>query len=367
MTRARRPAQPHVPTRHRPGIVRGEGAQPRSQLDLRFDDVLRVEQAAFSAGIAMPEPVPTRRAPCHRRRRRVGARARLGRRRRFPEEPVPPRSRARSVRSFARMHSLDVTWTHVSIEDPMPTEHWVELSSPPFETGLALGRRSRRSRAPLEIGRFVESVDAGATGADGAHAQGHQPEEPARRRRDAGRPRLGDVGGMMPLAEASRLDRPQPEPREPSSRSSPLCSMPSRRVRRRRAAPPRTRPALVRRPSRRLDVVRAAGTSSGASTVSERTLVPTLHCRTRRIRNGLRRLPETFRPRRARGAHLDERDHRHATECSSTPSRLARRRDRGARDGRPRADAGRRTQTMGLRPMRPSPTGSRPVELPAST
>ena len=87
----------------------------------RADDIFRFERAAFEAGIPMPEPVAANETVLVHRW--------------VDGDPVPidrPVSAdlAGQVGGLlARIHALDVEWTHVSIEDPMPTEEeWRELA-----------------------------------------------------------------------------------------------------------------------------------------------------------------------------------------------------------------------------------------------
>lgn len=126
----------------------------------RFDDVLRVELAAFAAGIAMPEPVPV---GGHAVAEICGASVLVHRwvdASRIPIEPVTPAFASRVGTSLALMHSLDVEWTHVSIEDPMPTEeHWTLLADRAGSAGLAWAQDLAGAAPALgAIGRFVDAA-----------------------------------------------------------------------------------------------------------------------------------------------------------------------------------------------------------------
>ena len=115
----------------------------------RHDDVYRFERAAFHAGIPMPEPIAANETLLVHRWV-DGERA--------PLRPVSA-DLAREVGGVvARIHALDVDWTHVSIPDPSPTEEdWVALAAraagQPWADELA-------SIAPVlgAIGRFVDDT-----------------------------------------------------------------------------------------------------------------------------------------------------------------------------------------------------------------
>ena len=85
----------------------------------RPDDIFRLEQAAFAAGIPMPEPISAdSEVLVHRWVDGT----------KVPEAPVPAAFAFEIGEILARIHALDVEWTHVSIEDPMPTD-WPDLAS----------------------------------------------------------------------------------------------------------------------------------------------------------------------------------------------------------------------------------------------
>jgi hypothetical protein len=89
------------------------------------DDVFRFEQAAFAAGIPMPEPISA--DPGVLVHRWVEGD-------KLPEAPVPAAFAFEIGEILARIHALDVQWTHVSIEDPTPRD-WPELAEQAAATG----------------------------------------------------------------------------------------------------------------------------------------------------------------------------------------------------------------------------------------
>lgn len=115
----------------------------------RHDDVFRLERAAFDAGVPMPEPVAANETVLIHRW--VNGEQ-------VPLEPVGA-DFAREVGGvMARIHALDVPWSHVSIPDPSPTEDdWAALAAraaaQPWVDELA-------SLAPVlgAIGRFVDDT-----------------------------------------------------------------------------------------------------------------------------------------------------------------------------------------------------------------
>ena len=75
----------------------------------RVEDVFRFERAAFAAGIPMPEPIS---ASHHTLVHRWVEGEKV------PEAPVSAAYAFEIGEILARIHALDVAWTHVSIEDP---------------------------------------------------------------------------------------------------------------------------------------------------------------------------------------------------------------------------------------------------------
>jgi len=84
----------------------------------RHDDVLRFERAAFAAGVPMPEPISAD-AEVLVHRWVDGDEV--------PEEPVSRAFALEIGEILARIHALDVTWTHTSVNDPAPRD-WRELA-----------------------------------------------------------------------------------------------------------------------------------------------------------------------------------------------------------------------------------------------
>jgi Ser/Thr protein kinase RdoA (MazF antagonist) len=168
---------------------------------LRHDDVLRLEQAAFAAGVPMPQPVPD---PTTGSALAVIRGASVIVHRWVDGAPMPPLPVSCAIAhevgvALARLHALHVDWPHVSIEDPMPTEAaWRDLadravaSRQPWADALAAA-----VPALGEIGRRVD-------------AAGH-PEPLVLTHKDIGQKNLLDVdgnpvivdwetSGMLPLA-----------------------------------------------------------------------------------------------------------------------------------------------------------------------
>jgi fructosamine-3-kinase len=75
----------------------------------RAEDVLRFERAAFAAGIPMPEPISASdHALVHG----------WVEGEKVPEAPVSPAYAFEIGEILARIHALDVAWTHDTIADP---------------------------------------------------------------------------------------------------------------------------------------------------------------------------------------------------------------------------------------------------------
>src|SRR3954451_23639036 len=84
----------------------------------RPDDVFRLEQAAFAAGIPMPEAISANAE---------GLVHRWVEGDKVPEEPVSRTFAFEIGEILAHIHALDVTWTDVSVEDRTPAD-WPELA-----------------------------------------------------------------------------------------------------------------------------------------------------------------------------------------------------------------------------------------------
>ena len=84
----------------------------------RHDDVFRFEQAAFAAGISMPEPISADSEGLVHRWVEGDT---------VPEEPASGPFAFEIGEILAQIHALDVTWTDVGVEDPTPRD-WPELA-----------------------------------------------------------------------------------------------------------------------------------------------------------------------------------------------------------------------------------------------
>jgi hypothetical protein len=118
--------------------------------EFRHDDVFRFEQAAFAAGIPMPEPISA--DPDALVHRWVEGE-------KVPEEPVSPAFAFEIGEILARIHALDVTWTHVSVEDPTPRD-WAELAERAAATGQPWADElASHAETFLAIAQFVETCE----------------------------------------------------------------------------------------------------------------------------------------------------------------------------------------------------------------
>lgn len=89
------------------------------------DDVFRFERAAFAAGVPMPEPVlASRDTVVHRWVEGT----------KVPEAPVSREYAIEIGQILARIHTLDVEWTHESIEEPTSRD-WPELAKQAAASG----------------------------------------------------------------------------------------------------------------------------------------------------------------------------------------------------------------------------------------
>jgi aminoglycoside phosphotransferase (APT) family kinase protein len=91
----------------------------------RVEDVFRFERAAFAAGIPMPEPISASHYTLVHR---------WVEGEKVPEAPVSSAYAFEIGEILARIHALDVAWTHVSIEDPTARD-WSELAARAAATG----------------------------------------------------------------------------------------------------------------------------------------------------------------------------------------------------------------------------------------
>lgn len=88
-------------------------------------DVFRFEQAAFAAGIPMPEPISASDTTLVHR---------WVEGEKVPEAPVSEAFAFEVGEILARIHTLDVKWPHVPIDDPTPQD-WSELAVRAAATG----------------------------------------------------------------------------------------------------------------------------------------------------------------------------------------------------------------------------------------
>lgn len=116
----------------------------------RAQDVFRFERAAFDAGIPMPEPISaSRHTLVHR----------WVEGEKMPEAPVPAAYALEIGEILARIHALDVAWTHVSIEDPTSRD-WPELAERATAAGQPwAGELTSQVETFLAIAHFVDTCE----------------------------------------------------------------------------------------------------------------------------------------------------------------------------------------------------------------
>lgn len=95
------------------------------RLTYHVEDVFRFEQAAFAAGIPMPEPISADHDTLVHR---------WAEGEKVPEAPVSAAFAFEIGGILARIHALDVAWPHVPAEDPTPRD-WPELAARALATG----------------------------------------------------------------------------------------------------------------------------------------------------------------------------------------------------------------------------------------
>ena len=116
----------------------------------RVEDVFRFERAAFAAGIPMPEPISASHYTLVHRWVEGEA---------VPEAPVSAAYAFEIGEILARIHALDVAWTHVSIEDPTSRD-WPELAARAAATGQPwAGELASHVETFLAIARFVDTCE----------------------------------------------------------------------------------------------------------------------------------------------------------------------------------------------------------------
>lgn len=118
--------------------------------EYRFDDVFRLEKAAFKAGIPMPEPISaTATVVVHRW---VEAE-------KLAEGPVSRKFAFELGQVLATLHSLDVDWTDAPATEPEPSD-WAELADRAVATGQPWAEELARNVATFEaIAAFVDGSE----------------------------------------------------------------------------------------------------------------------------------------------------------------------------------------------------------------
>ncbi|RZU18887.1 aminoglycoside phosphotransferase (APT) family kinase protein [Kribbella rubisoli] len=116
----------------------------------RIEDVFRFERAAFAAGVPMPEPILAGRDVLVHRW--VAGET-------VPEAPVSAASAFEIGEILARLHGLDVEWTDMSTEDPMPPD-WPELAERAVATGQPWAEElASQVETFLAIAYFVDTCE----------------------------------------------------------------------------------------------------------------------------------------------------------------------------------------------------------------
>lgn len=115
-----------------------------------LEDVFRFEQAAFAAGIPMPEPISAGHDTLVHR---------WVEGQKVPEAPVPAAYACEIGEILARLHALDVEWTDMSVEDP-PAGDWPELAERAVATGQPWADElAAEVETFLAIARFVDTCE----------------------------------------------------------------------------------------------------------------------------------------------------------------------------------------------------------------
>ena len=111
-------------------------------------DVFRFEQAAFTAGISMPEPISASHDTLVHRWLDAN---------KVPEEPVSPEFGSAVGEILARLHRLDVVWTAEPVEEPTPHD-WPQLAQKATETSQPWAELlAARVDTLLAIADFVDT------------------------------------------------------------------------------------------------------------------------------------------------------------------------------------------------------------------
>lgn len=119
-------------------------------LQFRHDDVFWFEQAAFAAGVPMPEPISADADMLVHRWVEAD---------KVPEEPVPHAFAFEVGEILARIHALDVTWTPIASENPPPRD-WAMLAERSEATGQPWSEElAFQADTLLAIAEFVETCE----------------------------------------------------------------------------------------------------------------------------------------------------------------------------------------------------------------
>ncbi len=154
----------------------------------RAEDVFRFERAAFAAGIPMPEPIS---AGHHTLVHRWVEGEKM------PEAPVSPAYAFEIGEILARLHALDVEWTHAPMADPAARD-WPELAERATATGQPwAGELTSRVGTFLAIAHFVDTCER-----PGPVVLTHRDIQPWNLLAIEGRPVVLDweLSGMLDLA-----------------------------------------------------------------------------------------------------------------------------------------------------------------------
>ena len=152
------------------------------------EDVFRFERAAFAAGIPMPEPIS---ASHHTLVHRWVEGEKV------PEAPVSAAYAFEIGEILARIHALDVAWTHAAIEDPTPRD-WPELAEQAATTGQPWANElASHVETLLAIADFVDTCER-----PGPVVLTHKDIQPWNLLAREGRPVLLDweLSGMLDLS-----------------------------------------------------------------------------------------------------------------------------------------------------------------------
>ncbi len=116
----------------------------------RVEDVFRFERAAFAAGIPMPEPISAGHGTLVHR---------WVEGEKVPEAPVSAAYAFEIGEILARIHALDVEWTHGPIEDPTSRD-WPELAARAAATGQPwAGELASHVETFLVMADFVDTCE----------------------------------------------------------------------------------------------------------------------------------------------------------------------------------------------------------------